>query len=447
MDSSIFKAYDIRGVYPEQIDEEDVKKIGQATVQILEAKKVVIGHDMRLSAKTLYPVLQKGLIEMGCEVIDIGLCSTPMSYFANSYFDADASLMLTASHNPAEYNGFKLCGKDARPFTIFAPTEEIENLIKSGGIKHSQVKGKIRQEKILDRYIERIIQGIKVDPEKIGEIIVDGGNGIAGLIVPKMLDKLKIKYETLYIELDGSFPNHEPNPLKHETLKDLQKKVIGSEATLGASIDGDGDRIGFVDENGDVVNADLMTIVIAKEILKEHPGAKIMYDLRSSWAVKEEIKKAGGNPEMCVVGHGLIKPTMRKNEVEFAGELSAHYYFKDLSYIDCADRALVFILQMLSSGDEDISEMVAPYKKYFQTGEINFEVENPKAKIKEIEEKVEGGDKFYLDGLSVEFDDWWFNLRPSNTEPLLRLNLEAKSKELMEEKKKYIMELISTKPE
>ncbi len=329
MDSSIFKAYDIRGIYPKQIDEEAVKKIGQAVAQILKAKKVVIGHDMRLSAKTLYPVLQEGLIEMGCEVVDIGLCSTPMSYFANSYFDADASLMLTASHNPAEYNGFKLCGKNARPFTVFAPTKEIENLIKNDGIKPNKVKGKIHQEKILDRYIERIIQGIKVNPEKIGEIVVDGGNGIAGLVVPKMLDKLKIKYQTLYIDLDGTFPNHEPNPLKHETLKDLQKKVVGSDATLGVSIDGDGDRIGFVDENGKIVNADLITIVIAKEILKEHPGAKIMYDLRSSWVVKEEIAKAGGKPEMCVVGHGLIKPIMRKNEVEFAGELSAHYYFKD----------------------------------------------------------------------------------------------------------------------
>lgn len=446
MDTKIFKAYDIRGTYPDQINEEAAQKIGQAVVQILEAKKVVIGHDMRLSAETLYPALREGLVEMGVEIIDIGLCSTPMSYFANTYLGTDASLMLTASHNPSEYNGFKLCGKSAQPFTVFAPTTEIEKLIRENKIQLSSEKGTVRPEKVLDQYIAKILEGIEVDTEKLGKIIIDGGNGMAGLAVPKILDKLGVNYETIFIDLDGRFPNHEPNPLKTETLKSLQEKVKETKASLGVSIDGDGDRIGFVDENGEVIGADLITILIGKEMLKKHPGMTIMYDLRSSWAVKEEIAKAGGKPQMCVVGHGLIKPVMREKDVDFAGELSAHYYFKDLDYTDCADRALVFILQLLSGTDAKISELIKPFKRYFSTGEINFEVPSPKEKIAEIEQKMQSGKSFHLDGLSVEFDDWWFNLRSSNTEPLLRLNLEAKDKDLMEEKKKYLFELIGTEP-
>lgn len=442
MDSKIFKAYDIRGIYPEEIDEKSVKKIGQAVVQILDAKKVVIGHDMRLSAKTLFPALKEGLLEMGCEIIDVGLCSTPMSYFSDTYFKTDASLMLTASHNPSEYNGFKLCGKNAQPFTMFVPTTKIEKLIRENKIQLPKEKGIIRQEEVLDKYIEKILEGIEINPEKLGKIIIDGGNGIAGLVVPKMLDKLGINYETLFIELDGNFPNHEPNPLKTETLKSLQEKVKETGASLGASIDGDGDRIGFVDEEGGVIEADLITILIGKEMLKKHPGMTVMYDLRSSWAVKEEIAKAGGNPQMCVVGHGLIKPIMREKEVDFAGELSAHYYFKDLDYIDCADRALVFILQLLSNTDEKMSELVEPFDRYFHSGEINSEVADPKKKIVEVEQKIQGGKNFHLDGLSVEFDNWWFNLRPSNTEPLLRLNVEAKTKELMEQKRDELLAII-----
>ncbi len=446
MNPKIFKAYDIRGIYPDEIDEEAVKKIGQATVQILKAKKVVVGHDMRKSTDTLYPALIEGLLEMGCEVIDIGLCSTPMSYFADAYFQADASLMLTASHNPAQYNGFKLCGKDAQPFCAFAPTTQIEKLIHDNELKINAKKGTVKQENILKAYVEKITEGIKINSEKLGKIIVDAGNGMAGLTTPAVLSRLNVQYQPLFFELDGSFPNHEPNPLKTHTLKDLQKKVLELKAPVGAAIDGDGDRIGFVDEKGEVVGADLVTILIAKEMLKKNPGMKVMYDLRSSWAVKEEIAKAGGKPEMCVVGHGLIKPVMRKNKVEFAGELSAHYYFKDLSYTDNGDKALVFVLQLLAESGQKMSDLIAPYKRYFATGEINFEVDDPQAKIEEIEGKIDDGSRFNLDGSSIEFDDWWFNLRPSNTEPLLRLNLEAKSAELRDEKLKYIIGLIGKEP-
>ncbi len=450
MDSGIFKAYDIRGTYPDQMDEEAAKLIGQAVVQLLGAKKVVIGHDMRLSADTLYPKLTEGLIEMGCEVIDIGLCSTPMSYFANVYFKADASLMMTASHNPSQYNGFKLCGKDAQPITSFFPTTEVDKVIRKWengeGAPDVRMGGFIKHEDILDEYIEKICEGVEIDPEKLGKIVLDGGNGMAGLPTVEILKHLKIDFEGLYLELDGRFPNHEPNPLKHSTLKDLQATVIRTGAVIGAAVDGDADRIGFVDERGEVIPADMVTILIAKEMMKHKKDLKVMYDLRSSWAVKEEIESAGGSADMCMVGHGLIKPVMRKGEVDFAGELSAHYYFKELSYTDNADKALVAVLQLLSESDKKMSELIAPFKRYFATGEINFEVSDPKAKIDEIEGLVADGEKLHLDGLSVELSDWWFNLRASNTEPLLRLNLEAKTAELRDEKLKWVIELIGVEP-
>lgn len=446
MDPKIFKAYDIRGTYPEQINEEAVKKIGQAVVQILGAKKVVIGHDMRLSADTLYPKLRDGLVDAGMEVIDVGLCSTPMSYFANVYFDADASLMLTASHNPAQYNGFKLCGKDAQPFTAFEPTTEIYDYIQAGKIKLSGKKGTVREESILEAYTAKITHEIDLNSVKLGKIVVDTGNGMGGMTMPPILEKLGVEYTSLFFDLDGNFPNHEANPLKTHTLKVLQEKVREEKTVLGVAIDGDADRIGFVDENGEVIGADMIAILVAKEMLKEKPDLKVMYDLRSSWAVKEEIEKEGGSAEMCVVGHGLIKPIMRKDSVDFAGELSAHYYFKELSYTDNADKALVFILKLLAESGKKISELVAPFKRYYHTGEINFEVSDPKAKIEEIKDKVEGGKQFELDGLTVEFENWWFNVRPSNTEPLLRLNLEARSAKLRDEKLKYVIDLIGSEP-
>ncbi|MFA6423014.1 MAG: phosphomannomutase/phosphoglucomutase [Patescibacteria group bacterium] len=442
----IFKACDIRGIYPSELDEEGISKIGQAVTQLLNAKKIVIGRDMRLSSPALFESLKNGLLEMGIEIIDIGLCSTTMSYFANIYCKTDASIMITASHNPSNYNGLKICGPEAQYITTFIKTTDIEDLIKTNGIKTSNFNGQITKVDILDQYVNKITENVKIDPQKIGKIVVDVGNGIEGMVISSLLSQLKIDYIPLYFESDGSFPNHEPNPLKTESLKVLQKEVLKQNASLGISFDGDGDRIGFVDEKGEVINGDLITIIIAKEILKTNAGSTIMYDLRSTWAVKEEIISSGGKPEMCVVGHGLIKPIMRKNNVIFAGELSNHYYFKDLNYTDNADMALVQILSFLSGNGQKISLVTKPFKRYFHTGEINFEVENPKLKIEEISEKIQDGNKFTLDGLSVEFDNWWFNLRPSNNEPLLRLNLEAKTNDLMEEKKNYLISLIGKEP-
>ncbi|MBI2842667.1 MAG: phosphomannomutase/phosphoglucomutase [Armatimonadetes bacterium] len=443
IDPTIFKAYDIRGTYPDQIDEDVCYRIARAYVSATKRKRVVVGHDMRETADVLVEATIRGVTDQGADAVPIGLTSTPMYYYAVNLLEGDAGMMVTASHNPAGYNGYKMTGPEAVPSISYISNLELCRIASAGEFQDAARKGTVHpKEDVLDRYIEAVVFNAGVLSFGDLKIAVDTGNGMAGLILPELFDRVGNEPIKLFWEIDGRFPNHEANPLKLETLVPLQKTVVDRKADLGVAYDGDGDRVAFVDENGQTISGDFITALIAKEMLKRQPGAKIFYDIRSSWVVGEEIKKAGGVAVPCRVGHGLIKRQMRAEGGYFAGELSSHYYFSDFYYTDNGDLTFLNMVKLLLAEGKPLSELVAPLRRYFHTGEINSEVHDIPGKLSELKAVYEGGRFSELDGLTVEFKDWWFNVRPSNTEPLMRLNLEAKTKELMEEKKKEVLELI-----
>jgi len=429
---AIFKAYDVRGTYPDQVNEDLFAKIGLAAVKVLKAGTVVVGRDMRESGVSLGEALIKGLTQAGANVIDIGMASTPMLNFATAFYKAGAGIQITASHNPAEYNGCKFCREDAIPVAYSTGMSEMEKLIESGSLTPAAKTGKVETRDISSDYRAHLLKfASQIKPQTV---VVDAGNGVMGAFLPQLFSKLPCELIQLYFEPDGSFPNHEANPLKEENMIDLQEQVKETGADLGIAYDGDGDRAMFVDETGLTVPADVVTAMLASEMLEREPGATIVYDLRSSWAVKEEIERLGGKPLMSRVGHSFIKATMRETNAIFAGELSGHFYFRDIHYTDNAEMAMLSVLTLISKTGKKLSELAAPFRTYFPTGEINFEVEDKDAKIKAIAETFgEGGEVLELDGLSVIHKDWWCNVRPSNTEPVLRLNLEARTAALRDE--------------
>lgn len=437
----IFKAYDIRGIYGEELNDETAYKVGRAFVKFLRPKKIVIGYDIRNSSGTLVTQLIKGVTESGCNVIDIGLCSTPMNYYANGKLEVDGSIMVTASHNPAEYNGFKLCREKAIPLSGETGIKEIEKLVEKDEWEESETRGDItKNEEIKDEYIKFISS--KFEGRDKLKVVVDCANamGIQELEALKQIENLEIT--ELFAEPDGSFPNHEANPLKAETLKELQKKVSEINADIGIGFDGDADRVGFVDEKGEIVPMDFIGAIISEDVLSRKPGSKIFYDLRSSKIIKDIIEKNNGEPNMSRVGHAFIKEQMREIDAEFASELSGHFYFKDNFYTESSSLAAISIMNIIQSKKKKLSELSDSLKKYFHSGEINSSVKDKDAVLKALEENYSDGKILHLDGLSVTYKDWWFNVRASNTEPLLRLNLEANTKELMEEKKKELLRII-----
>jgi len=449
--AEIFKAYDIRGVYPDDLNEEIAYKIGRAFVKFLGVKEVLVGRDARLSSPSLFESLTRGINEEGADVIDIGLASTPMFYFAAS--KAESGIMITASHNPKQYNGFKMCRENAKPISYDTGIKEIKKLVEGFSnttlYNESRVsessfreKGRIVMRNVLEEFINFNLKFLKTD--KKFKIVVDAGNGMGGFTFPKIFEKINnVEFIPLYCNVDFNFPNHEANPLDFKTLKDLQRKVVEENANFGVALDGDGDRCFFVDEKGEIINCDLIIALIAEIFLKENPGSNILYDLRSSKIVPEYIKEKQGNPIMCRVGHTFIKEQMRNENASFAGELSGHFYYKDHFFTESTFLTVVMVLNLMDEKNKQISELVSGLKKYYSSGEINSKVENKEAKIKEIEDMFKDADEIlYLDGLSVYYDDWWFNLRMSNTEPFLRLNLEANTKELMEKKRDKLLEII-----
>lgn len=443
MNPKIFKAYDIRGIYPTDIDEDAVYKIGRAMVQYLGAKKIVVGRDIRESSPALFENLAKGITDQGADVYNIGLATTPMVYFASGKLDVDGGVALTASHNPAEWAGMKICRSEAAPVGENSGLFEIRNLAIKGEFSEVGRKGEvIQKEDIKQEYFDYILSFAKLGDKKY-KVVIDTANamGILDLEIYKKLSE-NIEITTLYDNLDGKFPNHEANPLKIETLESLQKKVIEIGADLGISYDGDGDRIGFVDEKGEIISMDLITAMLSKIVLKKHPGGKIYYDLRSSRSVKEVIEENGGIAEECPVGHAKIKKLMRDNGFIFAGELSGHYFFEENFKAEIATLAAIFLLNSMVETDEKMSELVRDVKRYFHSGEINSEVEDKDAVIAKLKEKYSDGKITGLDGVKIDFSDWWLNVRPSNTEPVLRLNLEANTKELMEEKRDEVLGII-----
>jgi len=445
----IFRAYDIRGIWPEELDEKIAYRIARAFVCFLREnnkKKVLdiaVGRDNRLSSPSLSQNFIEGIIDSGCNVIDIGLSTTPMLYFSVAHYGFDGGVEVSASHNPPEYNGFKLVREESRPISKITGIERIKKLVLANtSFLPNKKKGDVIKKNVLDDYSKFVFEGIQIKKIKPLRIVVDTANGVVGIVIPQIFKKLPVQLYHLFPELDGRFPNHLPNPLVEENLEDIKQTVRKKKADLGVAFDGDGDRIIFVDEKGEVVPPDLIGVLVAESILKRYPGQKIMYDIRSSNIVKEKIKEAGGVAIMSRVGHSFIKERMRKENIVFAQEFSGHYYFKDRYFAESPFFVLFKILERLSESKKKLSDIIKEYKKYYHSGEINFEVADKEKKIKELEKKFSKGKKTYLDGLRVDFKDWWFNVRPSNTEPLLRLVIEAKTKEILEKKKKEISALI-----
>jgi phosphomannomutase len=421
---AVFKAYDIRGTYPDQVNEELFTQIGMAAVKVLDAGTVVVGRDMRETGVPLSQAMIQGLTQAGANVIDIGMASTPMLYFATAFLKAGAGIQITASHNPAEYNGCKFCREDAIPVSYETGLGEMEERIRKGNLAPARKEGSVEQRSIQKDYLAHLEK--YAGQVESRTVVVDAGSGVMGAFLPALFAKLPCELVPLYFEPDGTFPYHEANPLKLENMADCIAKVQETGADLGVAFDGDGDRAMFVDETGEVVPADLVTALVATEMLEREPGATILYDLRSSRATKEVIESHGGTAVMSRVGHSFIKAQMREHNAIFAGELSGHFYFRDIHYTDNAEMALLSVLTLLSKRREPLSKMIEPLRKYSATGEINFEVEDKEAAMRRVEEAFgAGGEVLRLDGVSVLHDDWWCNVRPSNTEPILRLNLEA----------------------
>lgn len=444
----IFRAYDIRGIYPEEINEEMTQKLALAFIKFLKPRKIIIGRDCRLSSSSLFKTLSETMKENGVWVIDIGLCSTPFFYWAVQSEKSDGGIMISASHNPPNYNGFKLSRREAIPISGDTGIGEIKNLLMKGKIlvPQKKEKGRIIRKNLTKKYLDFIFSKVEIKAIKPLKIVIDSGNGMAGPEVREMFKEIPVQLTELYFEPDGRFPNHQANPLKEETLIDLKKAVLKKGANFGIAFDGDADRVIFVDEKANTIRGDLITALMARELLKENPGQKILYEVRSSQIVKETIAKNGGKAILGRAGHSLIKEQMRREDIFFAGELSGHYFFKEFGFVECPLFLILKVLEIISRENKKISQILKPFKKYFHSNEINFEVKDKKGKIKEIQEYYQRAPKILkVDGLTIQYNDWWFNLRPSNTEDLLRLNIEAKTKKLLEKKKKELITLIKEK--
>jgi phosphomannomutase len=436
--AGIFKAYDVRGIYPTQIDETMARKIGQAFRNVLDDEdlarghRVVVSRDMRPSSVPLSEALIDGLTLAGLDVVDVGLATTPMNYYAIGHLKAAGGVQVTASHNPAEYNGLKFSKREARPVSGDHGIPLLESSVRDGNLPAAAKRGSVTTTDVHADYRRHVLSFLNkpLGGRKL-KVVVDAANGMAVVDQP-IWEHLHVEIVPLYFELDGTFPNHEANPLKLENLRDLQAKVVESGADLGVSCDGDFDRAAFVDEKGRAIGSDLATALIAGELLSRDPGQHVLFDLRSSRATAEWIREKGGIPVRERVGHSFMKATLREKKGLFGGELAGHYYFRDNFHADCAILAVVEILNLLWHTGKKMSEVVAPLERYAKSPETNFEVEDKAGKMRELAEVYAGGEIDWLDGISVNFPDWWFNVRPSNTEPLLRLVVEARTPEDLE---------------
>jgi phosphomannomutase len=438
--AGIFKAYDIRGIYGTDLTDEIAFKIGRAVATFLKPKTFVIGHDMRPHSIPLFNAMAKGLMLQGVNVINIGLASTPMSYHANGKLGADGSAIITASHNPGEWNGMKICREQAIPISGATGIAEIERIVKEGAFDAPSAQpGTLSAYDIQPEYFAHIRSFAKI--KKPLNVVIDYANGM-GIAEGGVFTSEMFAITPMYDVLDGTFPNHEANPLDLHTLHDIAQKLKAGSYDFGIAFDGDADRAGFLDENGEVVTMDMITALVAQSMLEKFPGSAIFYDLRSSWAVKEVIEEAGGRPMMSRVGHAFIKAQMREADAVFAGELSGHYYFRDNYYTESSSLAAICVANLISETGKTLSELVKPIKRYVASGEINSTVADVQSVFKKLDAKYGDARKFQLDGNSYEYADWWFNVRSSNTEPLVRLNLEAKSVAQMEQKRDEVLALI-----
>jgi phosphomannomutase len=421
---AVFKAYDVRGVYPDELDESLARRVGNAFAHFTGAQHLIVGRDMRPSSEPLAAAFIEGATLAGADVTDIGLCSTDVVYFASGYLDSPGA-MFTASHNPARYNGIKLCRAGAAPVGEQSGLTQIREMVESGVTSRGEAPGKVEHRDVLDEFGEHVRSFVDKSVLRPLKVIADTANGMGGLVVPKVFEGLPFSLTVLYGDLDGTFPNHPADPIQAENLKDLQRAVLDMGADVGLAFDGDADRVFLVDNLGQPVSGSTTTSIVAKAMLERHPGETIVHNLIVSRAVPEIIRENGGVPVRTRVGHSFIKQVMAETNAIFGGEHSAHYYFRDNWRADSGSIAALLVLQELSRAGVPLSELRKPFERYAQSGEINTRVDDPNAVIERVALAYSDRPQDRLDGLTVDGGDWWFNLRPSNTEPLLRLNLEA----------------------
>ena len=445
LDPAVFKAYDIRGLYPEQIDEEGGRRVGGAFVALTGARRIALGHDVRLSSPSMAASFAEGALAAGADVVELGLCATEMLYFAVADGGLDAGACVTASHNPPRYTGVKMVGEEALPLAGDEGIGEVGRIAAAGPPPAAATPGThARDETLLSRYIDKCMSF--VDPSAVRDlrVVLDAANGMSGLFLPPALERISIDAVPYFLDLDGTFPNHEPNPLLPENREFIIGRVREEGADLGIAFDGDADRCFFIDDAGEFVPGDFLTALLARHLLERDGPATVVYDLRASWAVRDTIAAAGGTPDMWRVGHAFIKRRMREVDALFAGEVSGHYYFREFYYADSGLIPALLVMEMVARAGRPLSELIAGFReRYHVSGEINSTVEDAPAAIQRLRDRYADARQLEIDGLSVEYDDWHFNVRPSNTEPLLRLNLESLvSEEDMERRRDEVLEVI-----
>jgi phosphomannomutase len=421
---AIFKAYDIRGVYPDELDDDVARRVGNAFVAFTQPALVLVGRDMRPSSEPLAAAFAEGATLAGADVVELGLISTDLIYFASGKLDAPGA-MFTASHNPAQYNGIKLCRPGAAPVGEDTGLSDIKAMVASGLLERAEERGRVDQRDLLPQYVQHVHSFVEVDALRPLRVVADTANGMGGVVVPAVFADLPFELSILYPELDGTFPNHPADPTQPENLKDLQRAILDANADVGLAFDGDADRMVLVDDQAQPVAGSITTAILAKGILEKHPGETIVHNLICSKVVPEVVREMGGTPVRSRVGHSFIKQVMAETGAIFGGEHSAHFYFHDNFRADSGIIAGLIMLEQLSRADRPLSELRHPFERYAASGEINSRVDDPAAVIERVAAAYPHADQDRLDGLTVDLGDWWFNLRPSNTEPLLRLNLEA----------------------
>jgi phosphomannomutase len=445
LDPKVFKAYDVRGIYPSELDEGGGYRIGRAYAEVFEPRRVAIGRDMRLSGPTMKEAVIRGVTDAGAEVLDVGMVGTEMLYFAVGEQGLDGGIAVTASHNPKEYTGMKIVRRGALPVGGESGLLKVrDRAVGLSDADSGAAAGSVQTEDIYPAFVDKVLSF--VDPAAIRplRVVIDAANGMAGAMLPPILERLQVDAVRCCFEPDGSFPNHEPNPLLPENREFIVRKVREEGAELGIAFDGDADRCFFVDDTGEFVPGDFVTTLLAELMLEKEPGAKVIYDVRASWAVADTVRRLGGEPLVNRVGHAFIKHRMREEGALFAGEVSGHYYFRDFSQADSGTIPALLMLELLSKRGRPLSEILQPLReRYFITGELNTPVPDVALKLQELKERFASEGKVsHVDGLEVTAADWHMNVRPSNTEPLLRLNLEALDPALMERKRDEVLDVI-----
>jgi phosphomannomutase len=437
----VFKAYDVRGTFPDQLDEDAARRIGGAFATFTGAPRMVLGRDVRLSSPALAAAFAEGVTARGADVIDIGLATTDMLYYASGSLDVPGA-MFTASHNPPQWNGVKLCRAGAAPVGEDSGLSEVLRLAEAPGPAPPATAGRVTKRDMVEEYVEHVLRF--VDPGRMAPLVVvaDTANGMGGLVLPAIFERLPVELVGLYLDLDGTFPNHPADPIQPENQEDVRKGVLEHGADLGLAFDGDADRVFVTDERAEGISGSLITALVAEAMLDREPGATILHNVICSWVVPEVIRERGGTPVRTRVGHSLIKKVMAETGAIFGGEHSGHYYFRDHYRADSGIIAALIVMDRLSQRGGTMSELLAPYRRYHDSGEINSEVADQQGKIEELARAFADGKQDRLDGLTVEYEDWWFNVRPSNTEPLLRLNVEARTPEVLEDRTSRLLRLL-----